>query len=243
MLEVFVEGVYESDVGSGQKKFYDFKYNFKTARLDKKGLETHVLRRFIPLLIKKDKKFAQKLFSKIRSLVITDIKELDGNCYLEGKDINELNEWEIQDLACLYDLYEVPLAGQFSITELRERAILAYMKKVLNIPMKTAEEKAQLDFLEKQPDGTYKLNLGEEKIIVQIYDSYFGKKKDCVKKKSLSDFIKTSGVAIANGILGITGNQTIENSQKEENGSDENSQSGNGMPSVSQLLKPNPPNQ
>lgn len=229
MLEVKIEGIYESDIGSGEKKYYPFEYTYKTARINQQGLFTHALRRHAPYLIQKDKK-NKALFSRIQALNIADIKVLNEPCYLEGKNIEELNDWEIQDLACLYDLYDIPLHGFYSLGELREKAVIAYMQYVLNIPMKTNKEKDALDFFEKQEDGSYKLNLGGAKILIELKESLYLKKKGEVKKKGLSDFIKNTGLTIANGILNATGNQTVQ-----QEGSDENQ--NDGMPSANDLLQ------
>ncbi len=230
MLEVKIEGIYESDIGSGEKKFYPFEYTYKTARINQKGLFTHALKRHAPYLIQKDKNKNNKLFSRIQTMNISDIKVLDEECYLEGKDINELNDWEIQDLACLYDLYDIPLYGVYSIGESREKATLAYMEYVLNIPMKTNREKDALDFFEKEDDGTYKLNLKGQKVIIEIEEALLNKKKNGVAKKGLSDFIQNAGRTLANGILNMTGNKTAEDS--DENFEKENDE----MPSINDLL-------
>ena len=235
MYEVTVIGQFESDIGSGQKRFYDFNYVIKVPRFKPEGLETHLLRRYLPYCIRKDKKNAQRLFSRVRNFVVTEIKKLDEACALHNRDINTLSELEIQDLACLYDLYEVPVSGVVSIVELRQKAIIAYMKKVLKIPMKTPEEKAQLDFFKKQPDGTYKLDLGDEKLIINVDSSLFVEKKEEVKKKGLADFMKNTVVTVANTMLNLVGEQG--NNGKE--GSDEGSNAGDGLPSASQLLNGN----
>jgi hypothetical protein len=121
-------------------------------------------------------------------------------------------------------LYDVPLHGVLSLPELREKAILAYMKNVLKIPMETNKDKDKLNFFEKQDDGSYKLNLGEEKVIVQVNESLIEQKSDKTQKKGLSDFIQNVGQSIANGILSATGNKTVD--------ADDNK----GMPSADDLL-------
>lgn len=229
MLEVKIEGVYESDIGSGQKKYYPFKYTYKTARKNQKGLYTHALRRHAPYLIQNDKKNNKNLFSRIKTLHINDIKTLDDTCDLEGKDIKELNAWEIQDLACLYDLYDIPLYGVCSLGELREKAVLAYLEYVLKVPMKTPKEKEELGFFEPQEDGTYKLNMEAINLPIQVYDSLIEKKQGEVKKKDLSYFIKKAGKVVSDGILNLTGNDV-------QNDSDENQQQNDDMPSVNDLL-------
>ena len=216
MLEVTVEGIYESDIGSGQKKYKDFKYTFSTSRLTEKGLGTHVKKRFVPLLIAKDKTKSGTIYSRMKSFLITDIKQIDDtkDCIFD-KDIMTLNSEQIQDLACAFDLFKIPLPNSCSITEMRELAVMAYMEKVLKIPMKTTKEKEQLIFLEKQSDGTFKLNLGDEKVYATIPEGYFNttKTKEPVTKKSLAYFVQQAGKTIADGILSATGNQTIDKNQ------------------------------
>ena len=233
MLEVKIEGIYESDVGSGQKKFKPFEYSYKTARINPKGLFTHALRRHAPYLIQKDKKNSNILFSRIKSLNISNIKTLDEECYLEGKNIAELSDWEIQDLACLYDLYEIPLHGVCPLPELREKAMLAYLEHVLKVPMKTTKEKDALDFFEKDEDGTYKFKPEGLNLPIKIYDSLIEKKQGVVKKKDIGYFIKQAGLNVANGILNMTGNPTVDTVG--EGSSDEN-ENGNEFPSGNDLL-------
>jgi hypothetical protein len=156
MLKITVEGIYESDTGSGQKQYVSYNYDFCISKNSDKGIMTHAQRRFIPYLIAKDKAKASKIFSRLRTCVITDVQNVDEKNSVIGKDINELNEYELQDLACLFDLYEIPLPYTCSITEMREKATIAYLKNVLKIPMSTPQERAQLDFLKHYPDGTYK---------------------------------------------------------------------------------------
>ena len=50
-----------------------------------------------------------------------------------------------------------------------------------------------------------------------------------MKKKSLGDFIKSAGQAVANGVLAITGN--TDNGQSQENGNGE----GGQFPSLADL--------
>lgn len=210
MLEVTVEGVYESDIGSGQKKYQNFNYNFEISREIEQGIETHVLRRFVPYLISNDKNKAKIPFSRIKSFIITDVKKNDKKSPIIGKDIKELSAWDIQDLACLFDLYKVPLHGKFSITELKNRTILAYMEKVLKVPMKTPEEKAQQEFFKKMPDGTFKVDLHNIPCPVIIPDGYFEEKDKAKKpKKTLAYYIQQAGQKVANVVLNATGNQDL----------------------------------
>jgi len=224
-----VEGIYETDKGSG-KDYTNFSFEIKLSRFYPEGAGSHILRRFLPILIRKQKN--KPLLSGIRSWLITDVQKVSDDFPLAGKEISEMNEQEIQELACMYDIFEIPLPNTMSITELRYKAMEAYMKKVLKIPMKTPEEQAKLSFYKRQPDGTLKLDLGDEKLVVEVVDNYLGKKQ-VIKKKSLSDFIKNAGQTVANGILAMTGN--FDDGQDEGQQDAGDGETGDGYPSLDDL--------
>ena len=104
--------------------------------------------------------------------------------------------------------------------------MLAYMKKVLEIPMKTPEEQEKLSFFKKQDDGTIRLDLGEEKLTVEVIGKFVGKKEE-VKKQTLGDFIKKASQTVANGILAVTGQVSDENDKE----------NGDKFPSADDLTK------
>lgn len=188
MLEVAIDGIYESETGTGQKDYIPFTYKYETSRFSAKGLFTHALRRHAPYLIQNDKKNSKALYSRIKALVITDVKKINDKCALEGKDILNLNAWELQELACMYDLYEIPLHGEYAIAELREKAAIAYMERILKIPMKTNKEKDELEFFEKQDDGTYLLKADELELPVEVFKDFLQKNQKEKEKKSLAYF-------------------------------------------------------
>lgn len=227
IFEYTVEGVYETDKGNG-KDYTPFNFRIKLPRFEKqeKGACTHILRRFLPILIKNMK--YKPLLSGIRHWVITDIQKISDDFPLEGKEIADLNEYELQELACMYDLFEIPLPSTTAISELREKAQQAYMKRVLKIPMEKIQDQEKLSFFKRQPDGSLKFDLGDEVLKVEIVDNYIGKKVE-VKKKSLGDFIKSAGQTVANGILAMTGN--VDNNQGQQNDNDKSSQ----FPSLNDL--------
>lgn len=231
MLNVTVEGIYETDIGSGQKRYTSFNYTFTTSRTTERGLGTHVMRRFIPYLIAHDKTKKSSVFSRLKSFVITNIQHVEDtkDCII-GKEIKNLNEWQIQDLAATLDLYEVPLFGSCSITEMKDKAILAYMKKVLKVPMKEGKDKAELSFFKKQPDGTFTLDFSnEEPMRIEIPEGYMGAVKKEKTKKTLADFMKNAGQTAANTILAMTGNQPIQNPDREK------TPNNNNFPSAEEL--------
>ncbi len=229
MFKITVEGIYESDTGSGQRQYEGYSYDFNISKPTEQGIMTHIQRRFIPYLIAKDKTKVSKIFSRLRTCIITNAQTIDDKKTIIGKDINELNEWEIQDLACLFDLYEVPLPHTCSITEMREKATIAYLKTVLKVPMDTPKERSQLDFIKQLPDGTYKLEL-KKKIYVKVPTGYFEKKKVEVEKKSLSFF-----ESLIDSFVGDKEGE--EKTPESDSGKNTQSDKGNdGFPSADSLL-------
>ena len=169
-----VEGIYETDKGSG-KEYTNFSFDIKLSRFYPEGAGTHILRRFLPILIRKQKN--KPLLSSIKSWLIVDIEKVSDEFPLVGRAIEDMDEMEIQELACMYDIFEIPLPNTMSIIELRYKAMEAYMKKVLKAKIDTPEEKERNAFYRKQIDGSYKLDFGEEKLKVCLVGDYEGKKQ------------------------------------------------------------------
>mgnify|MGYP004563913319 CR=1 FL=1 len=186
VFEYTVECIYETDKGSG-KDYNNFDCKIQLARFREEGAGTHILRRFLPMLIRQWKN--APLFSKVKHWVITDSKKISEEFPLEGKDILKMTERECQELACMYDLFEVPLPTTMSISEMRKNTALAYLKKVLGVKMNTPEEKEQSAFFKYQPDGTLDLDMDGEPIEVIVLKNYGDKIVKEVKKKTLQDYI------------------------------------------------------
>lgn len=203
-----VEGIYETDKGSG-KELTSFNFTIKLSRFKEQGAGTHILRRFLPICIKNQKK--TPLLSEIKHWLITDIQKVSDEFPLVGKEINKMNEQEIQELACMYDLYEIPLPNTTSITELREKAEQAYMQRILKIPMDTIDEQKKLSFFKEQSDGSLKFDLGDEILKVELIENFVGKKIE-EKKKTLSDFLHTKNENTTNFVQNIPNNNDIKQS-------------------------------
>ena len=203
-----VEGIYETDKGSG-KELTSFNFTIKLSRFKEQGAGTHILRRFLPICIKNQNK--TPLLSEIKHWLITDIQKVSDEFPLVGKEINKMNEQEIQELACMYDLYEIPLPNTTSITELREKAEQAYMQRILKIPMDTIDEQKKLSFFKEQSDGSLKFDLGDEILKVELIENFVGKKIE-EKKKTLSDFLHTKNENTTNFVQNIPNNNDIKQS-------------------------------
>ena len=189
MFKITVEGIFESLTGAGASKYENFNLTFVSSRVQKEGIETHIQKRYIPYLLKTDKTYKNKMFSNLKNYRIVSIEKLEEETELFGKDILKLDEFEIQDLACLYDLYEVPLNGVYPLNETREKTALAYLKKVLKVPMKTPTEKKKLKFLEQKTDGSFVPNFQGREILIEKDEEFFKKaNKKEIQKFDLDDF-------------------------------------------------------
>lgn len=217
MLEVKFDGIVEFSMGSGQSKYESFEYTIKTARNREAGLYSHICARFAPMLIKADKRFKAMPFKRIQSLVITEVKELTEANYLIGKNILELDEKEVQDFACMYDLYEVPLAGTQALSLIREKALICYMSKVKKVPLKTPADKKKWRWFVEQSDGTFRFDAQGDKFPIQHIDEYFNEKKTEIKQKGIEE------------LLGLENSSPVMAKA-------EQSAQGDAMPSASSLL-------
>ncbi len=230
-----VEGIYETDKGSG-KDFTPFKFEIDLPRFEgaENGAGTHILRRFLPLLIKQQKN--KPLLSKIKSWYISDISKISDEFLVVGKDIKEMSEDHIQKLACLYDLFEVPLPLTTSITNLREKAAQAYMKEVLKVKMETNADKAKLSCFKLQTNGSYKFVFGDEKYIVELV--HVSKPKSEVKKMTFSELMKQAqeanqNIVPENGIISVVEKVGNDNSDNDGKGQPEGN---SGFPSANDLI-------
>lgn len=227
-----VEGIYETDKGAS-KDFTPFNYTIELPRFEghEKGACTHILRRFLPMLIRSQKN--KPLFSGIKSWVITNTEKVNDEFPLENKIISELDEKEIQQLACMYDLFEIPLPNTVSISELREEAQKAYIRHVLEVPMETIEEQMKCEFFVAQSDGTLKFDLQGKTLKVEIFNK--DKKEVNVEKKSLDYYLQKARQSSGNGIVSVKANVDDGENPQEKKGDDAGSDD-NKFPSFENLI-------
>lgn len=156
MYKVTVEGKYETQLNNASVKYEPYKLTIEVCRTKPEGIETHLQKRLIPYYLKTLNQYKTKPFMRLADFNITEIEKVEKDIELFGKDVLELDELEIQQLATLYDLYEVPLYNVYPLAKTRELTALAYMKKVVKIPMNTPQEKKMVPFLKQGSDGSFK---------------------------------------------------------------------------------------
>lgn len=101
-----------------------------------------------------------EFYSRIK---VESSKVLDKKVEIKGKDVLQMSEDQIQDLATMFDIKQIPVRGFFTdINDLRDAAARLYLKKVQGI------------YVDKVPDfwkfneetGGRTFSWGEQKVIV-----------------------------------------------------------------------------
>lgn len=231
-IKVIVDGLYETDIGSGQKKLHDYEFTFELPRFKTTGLETLLMRRFIPMAIAENKKM--ETCSRVKTIHISDVQKMNNECSLQGKNILAMSEKEIQELACLFDLYEIPLPRKMSLSELRERAFEIYSERVLGIPLKEDKDKAKYDIYEKTSAG-YKLLLEEQPVDISNLkvENVVEKKPE---KQNFSALVKSKQNSLVNEETIEPANESVNESSLENNNENKG---GLNIPSLANLLNVN----
>lgn len=150
-------------------KFYEFTcsgsyYNSGKEVIDYEGVKVlvpktaleevavmHMQSRYLPNALKADTRYKERVH-KIRQIHVDDMKEVDGELSYVGKNIKELSDAELQDLATVMDLRRIPLPVRQSGQSLRDMRVTAYMvfaEKILGNDMK--REDVEKDFAKLPP--------------------------------------------------------------------------------------------
>lgn len=97
-------------------------------------VEMHVRDRYARMWLMDDEKFKDRLQS-VREVYIDNMEETEADFSFVGKDIRDMTQKELQDLATAKDLRGVPLYKISSEREARTRAYAAYSTEVLKTPV------------------------------------------------------------------------------------------------------------
>ncbi|MEI8127986.1 MAG: hypothetical protein WCG95_00080 [bacterium] len=185
MLEVQIEGIYRTNVGDSQKNT-DFNFKFEIAGNHTDYLESHLKKRYVPMLVRLKKNMP--VYSSLAAFRLVDYKANDKPCGLDGVDVFEMDEWQIQELARYFNLLNIPLPYTVSLGELREKAAIQYLERVKGIPLEKDEDKEKVDFFVKNPSGSWVFTLKGERLLVDAKDENLEAEK-VQEKMSLSDVL------------------------------------------------------
>ncbi len=127
-MEIVISGTYLSDRG------VQVDYNGMVKKIpycpDREYREYIIRQRYVPMWLAKDQKFVAQFKQNVRCFV-----DSEKNCeYIPsfvGKDIRKMTEAEIQELAYIKNLIEVPIFRSLDIEDLRMKAYLKYSEVFL----------------------------------------------------------------------------------------------------------------
>lgn len=94
----------------------------------------HIKSRYAVQAVNADPRYSKERASRVRQLFVDGFKEVEGELSFAGKNLKELSERELQDLATFYDLRGIPLPTRqsgFSLREMRVRAYAEYVERVM----------------------------------------------------------------------------------------------------------------
>ncbi len=165
--------------------------------------EMHIRGRYARMWIMQDGKFKDRLLD-VRECYIDAMVECEHEFSFVGKDIREMTQEELQDLATAKDLRLIPLYKKGSEREARTKAYAAYSEQVLKNIVKYQEEGFNLM---KQPpiivtdsawrkDTTRKLTNDE----VMDAEANIGKAKSPFSREELESLAKANNIKFHPGI-------------------------------------------
>ena len=184
MIKVKYEGVYSSTVGQ-YKRTIPFRFEHEVAGNHTDALESHLKKRYVPMMIAKAKNLKDP-FERLVSFRLVDYEKNNKPNPINGKDLFELNEWELQELARTFNLFEIPLPFTTTLSELKQKAAFQYLKRIEGLKIDTDKEKMEFDFFKKDLNGSWVIEL-DEPLIIEIDENKTEDTQAVKKKISLKD--------------------------------------------------------
>lgn len=131
MLEVTCSGSFRTSPATDQNR-YDFNdVKVVIPECSDEYILSHTMRMF-PIAKRANKSLEGKTFNGLIKLYIDGVETIEGSPDCCGKNIKEMTWEELQSLACLMNLREIPMYRQGAIRTAQEKAYEIYQAKVLN---------------------------------------------------------------------------------------------------------------
>ena len=166
MIEVEVSGSFKTQPGTDKDRKSFSGLKIVMPNCPSEYYTAHALRYF-PLAIREDKKLKEINFEGVIKLFIDSVKEVDGEPSCVGKDVKEMTWEELQSMACVLKLREIPLYQSMNIRTAREKAYETYMKVIKKKKVfKSAKDKKELR--ERIERTCEKLELSPEEVKERI---------------------------------------------------------------------------
>lgn len=155
MLKVTISGDYRTS-GGAHGDIIDFEGVVGVMpECDEAMIQSHVMNRFVGAWIKASGKYAAR-FNSRRTCYVDKVEKIAGKPSCIGKDIKALSWDELQELAVVKNLLQIPLTHATDIRAARETAYLQYSEKILGKKIDTNTKKynyAELPKLVVEAEG------------------------------------------------------------------------------------------
>lgn len=86
--------------------------------------------RLFPIYLRKNKEYAKLNFEGLIKIFIDSVKEVEGELSFVGKDIKEMSWEELQDMACYFNLREIPFFQHGELRTAKEKSYEIFMKVI-----------------------------------------------------------------------------------------------------------------
>jgi hypothetical protein len=155
-IQLKVTGKYIAPDGE-KKQFKTFECDVEIPNIREEYWPGVVTHRYLEHALKLDN--PPEFFSRVK---IGESKVLDKKVEIKGKDVLHMSEDQIQDLAAIFDIKQIPLRDKMDIDNLRSAAAKLYLKKVQGIHV----DKVNDFWIFDEKTGGRVFSWGNQKVIV-----------------------------------------------------------------------------
>ncbi len=194
MLKVSVSGEYITEGQLGRERTH-YEFIKEIPEVPDNWILSMIKSRYLPMWVAEARKKTStkwKPFHEVKSCHISDYKITDTSDGLVGKDVFEMEEKELQDVAAKYLLTEVPIPYTVPLKELRDRVALAYLKYVKGVKVDNNEDKEKLAFFRKNGVGEWILDFSGDSFILEDIEPKKENEQKTIEKKTLSELLNNN---------------------------------------------------
>ncbi|MFY9591755.1 MAG: hypothetical protein WAP54_07210 [Bacteroidales bacterium] len=194
MLKVTVSGVYYTQ-GQQGKENTPYEFTKEIPEIPENWILALVKARFLPIWIAEERKKNQKNwkpFDGVKSCYLANYEKTETPDKLVGKNVFEMDETELQNVAAKYLLTEVPVPYTVPLNELRNLVALNYLKVIKGVKVDKNEDKEKLAFYKRNSVGEWILDFSGESLILESIEHKEESFEKPIVKQSLSDILNTN---------------------------------------------------
>ncbi len=129
LLQLTVSGSFMTEPASDKNRMQFNNVEITCPKVDE-AFYLSVAMRLFPIYLRKNKEYSKSNYEGLIKIFVDSVKEIEGDLSFVGKDIKEMSWEELQDMACYFNLREIPLYQAGELRTAREKAYEIFMKVV-----------------------------------------------------------------------------------------------------------------